>query len=152
MERTSSRRSDVAALAPWSSRRARSRMAASSTAGTSTGVRSPARLSRARGVASRRSVVTRSPACFGTREGATTPPLRGVRRRERARQDPPGPASSTQTSGVAVEVRVRMRWSLSPWRVPIRPQQTTAASRASPADATALDAVGTASPTDRVRE
>ena len=52
--------------------RRRSRIASSSTAGTYPGVRSPARMSRANGLASRRSVVTRSPAFLGINEGATT--------------------------------------------------------------------------------
>jgi hypothetical protein len=52
--------------------RRRSRMASSSTVGTSTGVRSPERSSRARCTASRRWVCTRSPALFGRHEGAPT--------------------------------------------------------------------------------
>src|SRR6516162_9970907 len=40
--------------------------------GTQTGVRSPARNSRASVTASRRLVLTRSPGRFGTNEGATT--------------------------------------------------------------------------------
>ena len=48
------------------------RIAASSRAGTETGVRSPERRSRASGKASRRSVVTRSPAFVGMQAGAPT--------------------------------------------------------------------------------
>jgi hypothetical protein len=36
------------------------------------GVRSPERIRRAKGLASRRSVLMRSPACVGVRDGATT--------------------------------------------------------------------------------
>jgi hypothetical protein len=56
--------------------RVRARLASASAVGTPTGVRVPERRSRARWVASRRSVLTRSPACFGTREGATSQPRR----------------------------------------------------------------------------
>jgi hypothetical protein len=61
------------ARSPMASSRARRRscMDASSTCGPSTGVRSPVRMSRASWRVSRRSVLTRSPACFGIREGAT---------------------------------------------------------------------------------
>jgi hypothetical protein len=64
-------------VAAFSSRRVssrarlRSRMAASAAAGPYTGVRSPERMRRASCLASRRSVVTRSPALLGIREGAT---------------------------------------------------------------------------------
>jgi hypothetical protein len=144
-------------LAAWRSRRAsarawaRSRMASSATVGTSTGGNSPERRRLASGVASRRAVLTRSPACFGTREGATTPPRRCVRLRARSSQDPQGPASSTTPRGVAFEVRGRIRWSMARWRGPRRPKQTTAASRASRAYATAMDAGCPSSPTDRGR-
>lgn len=52
--------------------RTRPRMASCSGSGTQTGVGSPARCSRASAVASRRSVLTRSPGLRGTRLGATT--------------------------------------------------------------------------------
>ena len=52
--------------------RRRSRIAASWTAGTETGVRSPERIRRANWMASRRSVWTQSPVFFGIKEGATT--------------------------------------------------------------------------------
>jgi hypothetical protein len=52
--------------------RLRSRRASASPAGTETGVRSPERLSRASGLASRRSVLPRSPVLVGIKEGATT--------------------------------------------------------------------------------
>jgi hypothetical protein len=41
--------------------------------GARDGVRSPERISRANGTASQRSVLPRSPACFGIKDGATTP-------------------------------------------------------------------------------
>jgi hypothetical protein len=47
-------------------------MAASSTEGTETGVRSPERITLANETAARRSVLTRSPDFLGMREGATT--------------------------------------------------------------------------------
>jgi hypothetical protein len=50
--------------------RQRSRVAASATGGTETGVRAPERLTLAHGSASRRSVWTRSPGFVGMREGA----------------------------------------------------------------------------------
>ena len=46
-----------------------------------TGVKAPERISRASWVASRRSVLTRSPTFFGTREGATTQQCRFLRLR-----------------------------------------------------------------------
>jgi hypothetical protein len=49
--------------------RQRSRIAASSTGGTETGGRAPERINLANGIASRRSVVTRSPGVWGMREG-----------------------------------------------------------------------------------
>ena len=52
--------------------RTRSRIASCPASGTHTAVSSPARCSRARLAASRRSVLTRSPARFGISEGATT--------------------------------------------------------------------------------
>ena len=54
--------------------RVRSRIASSSTVGTYTGVRSPERARRASCIASRRSVLTRTPACWGISDGATTQP------------------------------------------------------------------------------
>lgn len=89
-------RRDFAALRSWmlSARaRLRSRMASSSTWGTSTRGRSPERISRARGRASRRSVVTRSPAFFGIHEGATTQQSCPLVIRWRSSQSPHGPAS-----------------------------------------------------------
>jgi hypothetical protein len=53
-------------------------MASSATVGTETTVSSPARASLASGLASRRSVLTRSPALLGTREGATPQPSEPV--------------------------------------------------------------------------
>jgi hypothetical protein len=107
--------------------RVRSRMAASSTVGPSTGVRAPARLSRARGTASRRSVCTRAPAFVGIQAGATTPHCSPVLVKARSSQDPQGPASSTQTSGVAVDGRVRTRGSRSHGRVPMVPSEVPSA-------------------------
>jgi hypothetical protein len=71
--RTAWRRHLAAWRAPIASARARrrARMASPSPAGTETGVSSPERSRRARGMASRRSVCTRAPACWGMREGAT---------------------------------------------------------------------------------
>ncbi len=57
----------VGAWSVASRARLRSRMAASATAGTSTGVRAPERSSRASWTASRQSGFTRSPACWGRR-------------------------------------------------------------------------------------
>ena len=70
------RRNWAALRSAMASSRARLRawLASSSTLGTSTGVRAPERISRARWTASRRSVVTRSPALFGSSEGATPQP------------------------------------------------------------------------------
>lgn len=73
--------------------RVRSRMASSSSVGTSTGVRAPERIRRASCTASRRSVCTRAPALFGMREGATTQPSSPLWHRERSSQEPHGPAS-----------------------------------------------------------
>ncbi len=39
---------------------------------------------------------------------------------------------------------------MSPWRVPLRPQQTTSASRASLTEVTAMASLGTSTPTKRV--
>jgi hypothetical protein len=63
------------------------------TAGTSTGVRAPERISRARCRASRRAVVTRSPGFWGIKEGATTQQPEPFCSRERESQEPQGPAS-----------------------------------------------------------
>ena len=73
--------------------RRRSRRAAASTAGTDTGLRSPERLRLASGLASRRSVGTRSPAGGGIHAGATTPPTESCWASARERPCPPGPAS-----------------------------------------------------------
>ena len=65
--------------AAWRARRGsaharrRSRLAAASTAGPETGVRSPACLRQARCLASRQSGCTRLPAFWGLKEGATPP-------------------------------------------------------------------------------
>jgi len=79
--------------------RPRSRLASSSTAGTSTGGRSPERSRRARVRASRRWVVTRSPGLWGIKEGATPQQPWPFGVRERSGQEPPGPASETKTRG-----------------------------------------------------
>jgi hypothetical protein len=79
--------------------RLRSRLAASSTAGPYPGVRSPARLRRANGRASRRSVVTRSPGGLGSQAGATTQQPSPLFVRSRARQKSQGSAAWTQTRG-----------------------------------------------------
>ena len=73
--------------------RRRSRIAASSTAGPYTGVRAPERMRRARCLASRRLVVTRSPTFVGIKAGATTQQTEPVCLRERESQSPQGPAA-----------------------------------------------------------
>jgi hypothetical protein len=70
--------------------RRRSRLASAATWGTSTGGRAPERLRRAKWTASRRSVLTCSPAVFGSREGATTPPTSPCCVRSRSSPYPPG--------------------------------------------------------------
>ena len=79
--------------------RPRSRLASSSTAGTSTGGRSPERSRRVCVRASRRWVVTRSPGLWGIKEGATPQQPWPFGVRERSGQEPPGPASETKTRG-----------------------------------------------------
>jgi hypothetical protein len=120
-------------FAAWRSRmgaaraRPRWRMASSATVGTATGVRSPARIRRAHGGASRQSVCTRAPAVVGISEGATTPQTSPVCVRSRYRQYPQGPASETQTRGLACDGHFRRSWSRSHWRVPRVPNKRTSA-------------------------
>ena len=91
------------------------------------GVSAPERLRRASWTASRRSVLTRSPACCGSREGATTQQTAPCFVSSRERQDPQAPAAETKTRGLLCECRFRMSRSRSPWRVPLRPRETTSA-------------------------
>ena len=130
VERLAWRRHGAAWRAALASARARhrARLAASSTGGTSPGVRSPARLRRAQWTAWRRSVFTRSPAWWGLNAGATTQQTEPVVRRYRERQAPHGPASETTLRGCAVAGRVRPRVSRSTCRVPMGPRSITAAS------------------------
>jgi hypothetical protein len=73
----------VRALRALSRARVRARPASSAPWGTETAVRAPEPARRARGLAARRSVVTRSPACWGSSEGATTPQASSFFGRER---------------------------------------------------------------------
>jgi hypothetical protein len=132
--------------------RLRSRMALSAPAGTSPGGRSPARSRRARGAASRRSVLTRSPAWFGISDGAATPPWWPVGVRDRESQEPQGPAASTKSSGVAWAGLVRRRGSRSQGRVPLVPRQVTTARGSGAPSATAIESWWTSMPLDRVRD
>jgi hypothetical protein len=128
--RTKACRRHVAAVrARSASARARhsARMASSSTLGTETGVRSPERIKRARWSASRRSVLTRSPAFFGSQDGATPQPSSPFLVRERESPEPHGPASETKPRRVAFDGRCRIRGSRSHGRVPMAPRELTAA-------------------------
>ena len=89
--------------------RPRSRSAASSTWGTETGGRAPARLRRASVMASRRVVVPRSPGFLGSKEGATPQQTWPVLVRERESQDPQGPASETKRRCWLVDCLFRRR-------------------------------------------
>ena len=119
--------------------RLRSRLAAAGPAGTETGGRSPERMRRATGMASRRAVWTRSPGCCGSTAGATTPPPGPWGVSSRASPEPPGPASETKTSGVRLDRRCRRRWSRAPCRVPTGPRALTSAPSAGATEATAMD-------------
>src|SRR5712692_3009088 len=126
--------------------RTTSRMASSSTPGTYPGVRSPDRSSRASCTASRRSVLTRSPACLGIWEGATTQHLRFFLVRYRYNQYPHGPASYTKCSVLPFDCNFRINLSMSHCRVPIVPSDTPSASRSSATYATAIVSLWTSNP------
>src|SRR5205814_1379481 len=96
-------------------------------AGPETGVRAPERLRRARGLAARRAVLTRSPGVWGLQEAATPPQGAPGFVRDRERQEPPGPAAETKPSGWLVAWRRRRSLSLSPGRGPTVPRETTSA-------------------------
>jgi hypothetical protein len=133
------RRAHVLAQAKGVAARRRSRRASAATCGTSTGVRSPARTSRASWRASQRSVVTRSPACCGLHEGATTQHSGPGFVSSRDSQAPHGPASSPYTRGLAFACRGRIRVSRAPWRGPVVPKETTSAPWSWATSATAMD-------------
>ncbi len=132
--------------------RRRSRLASASRAGPSTGGRSPERLSRASGRASRRSVVPRSPGFVGSKEGATTQQPSPGCSRERESQEPQGPASETPTRCFRCACSCRRSVSLAHCRVPIGPRERPAAPWSWATEATASDSWWTSHPTESVRD
>jgi hypothetical protein len=106
--------------------------------GTSRGGSAPARLQRAKG-----------PALGGRTAGATTPQPAPVGRRDRERQEPPGPAAETHPQGVGVEGSGRRRGARSACRVPLGPRSMPGASCALATEVPAIASVWPALPTSR---
>src|SRR5262245_11489215 len=142
-------------MAAWRSLRTASRarptarIAASSPRGLATGLSSPDRRTRAHWTASRRAVLTCSPAFGGLGAGATTPHVSSFFVRERDTPSPQGPASDTQCRGLPFDGHLRSKVSRSFGPVPILPTATTSAPRSSATSATTLVSLWPAPPTTK---
>ena len=159
LERRACRRKQ-AGRRPWASLRSlrvsararrRARRASSATWGPATAVRSPERARRANGPASRRSVGRRAPGFWGISEGAPQQ-ASPVWLRERARQEPQGPAAATQINALACEGLGRSIGAMAPGRGPIAPREVTGAPGSRGPEATAIASLWTSIPPQRVRD
>jgi Adenylate and Guanylate cyclase catalytic domain len=94
----------------------------------------------------RRWVFTRSPACWGICEGATTQHLRFFLVKYRYSQYPQGQASYTKCNVLPFACSLRRSLLMSPCRVPIVLRNTTSASRSAATYATAIVSLWTSRP------